>query len=193
MENLAPILNSNDIPTKAYVDAKAASSGFNAYSGRWAPAWPTPKAQVSLVISPRMIYAYRAVTQVAIQSVAVEVAGALAGGSARILTYSDANPWPGTQLAAQVVTTDAVGIKTVTMSIAKGSFWLAIHNLSSSAITLRGVTEPDPYSPGSIDATAIYAMASGIAYDTGGTTSPPTWPAGSGVDVLGASLLLRAT
>lgn len=193
MDNLAPIDVALAIPTKAYVDGKTSSDGFDVSSGRWAPAWPSSKAALIFSIPSYWIYAYRISSKVNIQSIAVELVTALAGGTFKLLLYSDAKPWPGTLISTVGLTADAKGIKTAAIPSAPGAFWLALHNTSASALGFRSVIETNPYTPGSVDTTAANAFASGIGYNVGSATTPPTWTAGNGTDAVGLELLLRAT
>ena len=188
MENLSPISATLDLTNKKYVDDHTIP--FSGYTTRWGPAWPSSKASVPFDTQAKWIYAYRVVSKVNISTIAVEVMTAAAGGKIRLGVYSDAYPWPGTLLlSSSDITTDAVGIKTATLAITKGAFWLAVHNLHTAAISMRALTDSNPYSPGSITTD----MKSGFGYSVGSTTTPPTWPAGTGTDASAIMFLLKAT
>lgn len=191
MENLAPVINPNDIPTKQYVDNKAAG-GFYAISGRWGAAWPSAKSAVPIILSPYWIYAYRMIDAVSIQSVGIENPGPGQGQPLKIVAYSDVSGWPGTKYVEAAITTDLLGMNICSLSIGTGSYWLAIHNVASVDVPLRSVVHQNPYTPGSVAAGGGSSRASGIAYNVGSTTSPGTWPASTGQDVGPISFLLRA-
>lgn len=194
MENLAPILLNYDIPTKEYVDSAivAGGVGFKAYAGRWQPAWISSKAFSPLTTQGYWIYAYRIMAQSSINMISVENLAA-SGGSFCIAVYSDAYPWPGTQLVKSAsISSTTAGWKSASLAITAKIFWLAIHNLSPTAVPMRALTTSNPYSPGCLTSTGVNFMDGGYAYNVGSSTTPTTWSTAGNVDATAIALFLRA-
>jgi hypothetical protein len=99
----------------------------------------------------------------------------VSGGKYRIVAYADTASGPGA-LLAQTADIDAAtsGAKTSALSLAAGTYWIGVHNISGVSLTFRSILAMNSFLPG-VDAPGNNNLPS-CWYTNPGVSIPNPWP-----------------
>ena len=149
-------------------------------SGLWTPAFSASHGSPTVALTMGYIFATRCFLWQASDQVQFELTTGAALTYIRVLAYADTPTGPGALLATGTadVTASGTGLKTATIALPAGYFWIALFNIMGDGtnVNLRASITDNPLLPGSggiIAATSITPSA--WIKNVGTAVSPNPW------------------